>query len=165
MDKSIQSHGLLRIIQILFVSYFHINSNIFRKLACYLSLISTVCSNNFFEYFNIFHYFNTFKTENSETRFFGSRPRHHFQKSQWQDKIETSFLLSLNIETRPQLFFFVSMLRWDRDFFSSEFQCWDETETFFFWVSMSRRDRDCFGVSISRRDRDFYIRLDYWVFM
>ena len=75
--------------------------------------------------------------------------------------------LSLNGETRPRLFssesqyrdetetffFRVSMSRRDRDFFSSESQCRDETETFFFRVSISRRDRDFFfRVSILSRD-------------
>ena len=59
----------------------------------------------------------------------------------------------VSISRRDRDFFFlVSISRRDRGFFSPESQCWDETETFFSWVSMSRQDRDCFGISISRQD-------------
>ena len=47
----------------------------------------------------------------------------------------------------------------DLDFISRSLNDETRPRLFFFWVSMSRRDQDCFGVSISRRDRDFYIDL------
>ena len=95
----------------------------------------------------------------SETKCLGLRSRFYF-----------FFLLSLNIESRPRLFspeskcqdkteaFFslVSMLRWDRDFFS--------------WVSMSKQYLDYIWVSILKRDWDktrtrprFFLRLGHWL--
>ena len=47
-----------------------------------------------------------------------TRPRLFFSESQCRDETETFFLLSLNVETRPRLFF-------------SESQYRDETETLF----------------------------------
>ena len=88
--------------------------------------------------------------ESSKTRFLG------------QDWDRDFISKSLYDETRPRLFFLqFSIPRQDRVFFSSS-QCWDDTEIFFSWVSMLRRDRDFFLLSLNVEAR---LRLLYkpWV--
>ena len=68
-------------------------------------------------------------TENSETRFLGSRPRLYFWESKWREKNKTCFLLSVNIEARPRLVFLSFNVETRPRLFFPESPCWDETET------------------------------------
>ena len=89
------------------------------------------------------------KTENSETRFLGSRPRPrlHFQKSQWRDETET-FLFLVSISRRDQDFFFlVSMSRRDRDFFLLS-------------LNVETRPRLFRSLNIETRPRLFFVSLN-----
>ena len=80
---------------------------------------------------NIFNMVKVTKSECSKTRFSDSKPRQKLIStgSQWRGETKTAFLLSFKIETRPRLFFLISMARSGIDFFRPESWYPDKTKT------------------------------------